>query len=245
MTKLSVLVGAPTMAASISCGQVVVVEADIERAKTLKQELQEIGTIDQILIVAEVLTANYCRPVLWHRFNDARFNGPWPLEHWQDQFQNLVIQQIEERTGHCLAEVLNVWQKKMQVDIDVQETMITLEIRQGDYLATLAGCGKWLRALQSVKLHYPRFTSTQKFVEKWLSEHGFRPTKGKSLNWQRDPEFTLRFELKESRARIMQLEEQLSRQAVQLMVAELNNQRPTSEQECFQTRLNSTGVENA
>ena len=88
MTKLSVLVGAPTMAASIPCGQVVVVEADIERAKTLKQELQEIGTIDQILIVAEVLTANYCQPVLWHRFNDARFNGPWPLEHWQDQFQN-------------------------------------------------------------------------------------------------------------------------------------------------------------
>ena len=221
------------MVAALPAGQVVVVEADIELARALKRELQELGALDRVLIAAEVLTADYNQPVLWFRFNDSRLNGPWPLDHWQGEYPNLVVQQVEERTGRSLAEVLDVWEKQMPVELgDQQLLMITLVLSQGDVLATLAGCGKWLRHVNSVQFNHPASCfSTQKTMGSWLSQRGFCPPHGKSLCWQRDPLYTLRFELEESREKIMQMEEQLSYQAVHILLAKNNSQEVTAERD--------------
>ena len=233
MANLTVVVGAPSMVAALPAGQVVVVEADIELARALKRELQELGALDRVLIAAEVLTADYNQPVLWFRFNDSRLNGPWPLDHWQGEYPNLVVQQVEERTGRSLAEVLDVWEKQMPVELgDQQLLMITLVLSQGDVLATLAGCGKWLRHVNSVQFNHPASCfSTQKTMGSWLSQRGFCPPHGKSLCWQRDPLYTLRFELEESREKIMQMEEQLSYQAVHILLAKNNSQEVTAERD--------------
>ena len=233
MANLTVVVGAPSMVAALPAGQVVVVEADIELARALKRELQELGALDRVLIAAEVLTADYNQPVLWFRFNDSRLNGPWPLDHWQGKYPNLVVQQVEERTGRSLAEVLDVWEKQMPVELgDQQLLMITLVLSQGDALATLAGCGKWLRHVNSVQFNHPASCfSTQETMGSWLSQRGFCPPHGKSLCWQRDPLYTLRFELEESREKIMQMEEQLSYQAVHILLAKNNSQEVTAERD--------------
>ena len=233
MANLTVVVGAPSMVAALPAGQVVVVEADIELARALKRELQELGALDRVLIAAEVLTADYNQPVLWFRFNDSRLNGPWPLDHWQGEYPNLVVQQVEERIGRSLAEVLDVWEKQMPVELgDQQLLMITLVLSQGDALATLAGCGKWLRHVNSVQFNHPASCfSTQKTMGSWLSQRGFCPPHGKSLCWQRDPLYTLRFELEESREKIMQMEEQLSYQAVHILLAKNNSQEVTAERD--------------
>ena len=233
MAKLSVLVGAPRLAAALPAGQVVVVEADIDRARALKLELQEIGAFDRVLIAAEVITADYGQPVLWHRFNDGRFDGPWPLEHWHALYPNLKAHQIEERTGRSLAEVLNIWLNQLPAAAaDKQKTMITLVLRQGDALATLTGCGAWLRDIQSVQLDHPVTTfSEQQAVASWLSQRGFCTADGNGLQWQRDPISTLRFELEESHEKIMQMEEQLSCHAVHLLLAETKIQEFTAERD--------------
>ena len=233
MANLTVVVGAPSMVAALPAGQVVVVEADIELARALKRELQELGALDRVLIAAEVLTADYNQPVLWFRFNDSRLNGPWPLDHWQGKYPNLVVQQVEERTGRSLAEVLDVWEKQMPVELgDQQLLMITLVLSQGDALATLAGCGKWLRHVNSVQFNHPASCfSTQETMGSWLSQRGFCPPHGKSRCWQRDPLYTLRFELEESREKIMQMEEQLSYQAVHILLARNNSQEVTAERD--------------
>ena len=233
MAKLSVLVGAPRLAAALPAGQVVVVEADIDRARALKLELQEIGAFDRVLIAAEVITADYGQPVLWHRFNDGRLDGPWPLEHWHALYPNLKAHQIEERTGRSLAEVLNIWLNQLPAAAaDKQKTMITLVLRQGDALATLTGCGAWLRDIQSVQLDHPVTTfSEQQAVASWLSQRGFCTADGNGLQWQRDPISTLRFELEESHEKIMQMEEQLSCHAVHLLLAETKIQEFTAERD--------------
>ena len=233
MAKLSVLVGAPPFTAALPAGQVVIVEADIDRARALKLELKEIGAIDRVLIAAEVLTTDYGQPVLWHQFNDGRLNGPWPLEHWHAIYPNLKTQQIEERTGRSLAEVLEVWQKQLAAEVaDNQKTIITLILRQGDALATLAGCGVWLRDLQSVQLDHPVTNfSEQQAVASWLSQRGFCTAEGNGLHWQRDPMSTLRLELEESHEKVMQMEEQLSCHAVHLLLAETKNQEQTNERD--------------
>ena len=233
MLELSVVVGAPAVASALPAGQVVVVEAEIERARALKQELQELGAVDRVLVVAEVLTAEHGEAVLWHRFNDGRLDGPWPLEHWQAQYPNLLAQHFEERNGRCLAEVLNVWQQQVSAELgDRQKSMITLVLRQGDALAALAGCGAWLRGVQSVQLDHPVTSlSEQEAVASWLSQRGFCPTEGNGWQWQRDPLGTLNLELEESRQKIMQMEEQLSCHAVRLLLAKTKIQELTAERD--------------
>jgi hypothetical protein len=233
MPELSVVVGAPAMASALPAGQVVVVEAEIGRARTLKQQLEELGAADRVLVVAEVLTAEHGQAVLWHRFNDGRLDGPWPLEHWQAQYPNLLAQHFEERNGRCLAEVLNAWQRKVLAELgDRQKSIITLVLRQGDALAALAGCGPWFRGVQSVQLDHPLTgLANQEAVASWLSQRGFSPAEGNGLQWQRDPLGTLNLELEESRQKIMQMEEQLSCHAVRLLLAQMKNQELTAERQ--------------
>ena len=223
MTNLTVVVGAPAMAAALPAGQVVVVEAEIERARALKQELQELGAVDRVLIVAEVLTIDKCQSVLWYRFNDSRLNGPWPLEHWQNQYPNLVLQQIDERNGRSLAEVLHIWQQQGSAQFGpCEKLLITLVLRQGDAIAALAGCGAWLKDLQSMQLDRPcTGFCDQDDVASWLSQRGFCPAEGHGAHWKRDPMAMLHLELEESREKIMQMEEQLSSHAVRLLLAQV------------------------
>jgi len=235
MPELSVVVGAPAMASALPAGQVVVVEAEIGRARALKQQLQELGAADRVLVVAEVLTAEHGQAVLWHRFNDGRLDGPWPLEHWQAQYPNVLAlaQHFEERNGRCLAAVLNVWQQKESVELgDRQKLSITLVLRQGDALAALAGCGAWLRGVQAVRLDHPLSgLANQEAVASWLNQRGFSAAEGSGSHWQRDPLGTLNLELEESRQKIMEMEEQLSCHAVRLLLAQMKNQELTAERQ--------------
>lgn len=221
------------MVAALPAGQVVVVEADIEQARALKRELQELGALDRVLIAAEVLAADYGQPVLWFSFNDSRLDGPWPLEHWQGDYPNLVVQQVEERTGRSLAEVLDVWEKQMPVELGNQQlSIINLVLRQGDAFAALAGIGPWLRSVQSVQLDHPLTgLANQEAVANWLGKRGFSPAEGNGLQWQRNPLGTLNLELEESRQKIMEMEEQLSCHAVRLLLAQMKNQELTAERQ--------------
>jgi hypothetical protein len=236
MPELTVVVGAPAMASALPAGQGVVVEAEIGRARALKRELLELGAADRVLVASEVLTANHGQAVLWHRFNDGRFDGPWPLEHWQGQYPNVLAQHCEERNGRCLAAVLNVWQQKVSVELgDWQKLSITLVLRQGDALAAMAGCGAWFRAVQAVRLDHPLSgLSAQEPLATWLSQRGFSAAEGGGSHWQRDPIATLNLELEESREKIIRMEEQLSFHAVRLLLAQTKSQKLMVERDSFQ-----------
>ena len=225
--ELTVVVGAPLGDGSLpKAGLLLIVEADLEKARQLGQEL---AWDARVMVCSEVLTTEEGAPVRWHRFNDARLNGPAALDAWKEQYPNLQLVGEEQRRGRCLEGVVNAWAEQQGLQ---GQPWLHLEVRQGDPMAAVGGLGPWLAGLQSVHLDISK-TAVQwhQPLDAWLRERGLLGVEDVPGSWRRDPVATLQLSLQEKERLMAELEEQLSTQAVRLLLAQTSHQELAAERD--------------
>jgi regulator of replication initiation timing len=190
--EITVWVGVPGLARGLpSSGSLLVVEAEPQRARELRQVLRD---RPEALVCEEVLAAENEATVQWHRFNDTRLNGPSDLRIWQQRFPNLRQIDEEQRCGRRLGDLLDNW-----VPREGEQALAPLHLvlRQGDPLAALTGLGPWISQLQTVQLMLPWPEETMQLAETWLAEQNFGQDPQTSAMWNRDPVATRDWLLKE------------------------------------------------
>jgi hypothetical protein len=190
--EITVWVGVPGLARGLpSSGSLLVVEAEPQRARELRQVLRD---RPEALVCEEVLAAENEATVQWHRFNDTRLNGPSDLTIWQQRFPNLRQIDEEQRCGRRLGDLLDNW-----VPREGEQALAPLHLvlRQGDPLAALTGLGPWISHLQTVQLKLPWPEETMQLAETWLAEQNFGQDPQTSAMWNRDPVATKDWLLKE------------------------------------------------
>ena len=229
LNHLMVLVGAPAAVGALPSGgefSILVVEADLERAQRLCQQL---GGDPQVVLCVEVLAARSEEPVPWFQFNDGRLNGPLSLEAWRDRYPNLRQLGEEQRRGRRLEDVLEAWAATRGL---AQLPSLTLQLRQGDPLKALEGLGNWTQALQRVELALPGgMKQSAGPLQAWLVERGFRAGEGDEHAWERDPLATHQLRIREQEQQIAEREEQLATQAVRLLLVKTRQDELTAERD--------------
>jgi len=190
--EITVWVGVPGLARELpSSGSLLVVEAEPQRARELRQVLRD---RPEALVCEEVLAAENEATVRWHRFNDTRLNGPSDLTIWQQYFPNLRQIDEEQRCGRRLGDLLDNWVRRKG---EQALAPLHLVLRQGDPLAALDGLGPWISHLQTVQLMLPWPEETMQLAEAWLAEQNFGQDPQKAAMWNRDPVATKDWLLKE------------------------------------------------
>jgi len=197
---ITVWVGVPGLVRELpSSGSLLVVEAEPERARELSHVLRK---RPEALVCEEVLAAENKATVRWHRFNDARLNGPSDLTIWQERFPNLRQIDEEQRCGRRLGDLLDNW-----VPHEGEEALAQLHLvlRQGDPLAALAGLGPWIGQLQTVQMMLPWPKETMQLAETWLAQQNFCQDPQTEAMWNRDQVATKDRVLKEKENEIKDL----------------------------------------
>ena len=190
--EITVWVGVPGLARGLpSSGSLLVVEAEPQRARELRQVLRD---RPEALVCEEVLAAENEATVQWHRFNDTRLNGPSDLTIWRQRFPNLRQIDEEQRCGRRLGDLLDNWAPR---EGGQALAPLHLVLRQGDPLAALTGLGPWISQLQTVQLMLPWPEETMQLAETWLAEQNFGQDPHTSAMWNRDPVATRDWILKE------------------------------------------------
>lgn len=190
--EITVWVGGPILVSDLpSTGRLLVIEGEPERAKELKQKLAEQPNTQ---VYEEVLTAENGVKVQWHRFNDARLNGPCDLRTWQQHFPNLRQTHQEQRCGRRLGELLD---NRALHETGQVIAALHINLRQGDPLAALAGLGSWINQLETVQLMLPWPKETMDVFEAYLTKLNFRQDLESATLWKRDPIATRHRLLKE------------------------------------------------
>jgi len=179
---ITVWVGVPGITRGLpNSGSLLVVEAEPQRARELRQVLRD---RPEALVCEEVLAAENEATVRWHRFNDTRLNGPSDLTIWQQRFPNVRQIDVEQRCGRRLGDLLDNW---VPHGGDQALASLHLVLRQGDPLAALAGLGPWISHLQTVQMMLPWPEETIQLAEAWLAEQNFDKDPQASSLWNRDP----------------------------------------------------------
>ena len=86
--------------------------------------------------------------VSWNIFSDNRFNGPWKLSDFSDQFPNLCLHNCRQIEGITLYSLLS-----NQKILEDPLSTFQLNIRQGDPLAILHSAKEWLARCTNISLH--------------------------------------------------------------------------------------------
>lgn len=191
-----------------------VVEGDAEAARVLKAE---IGERSQVGLCSEVLTPTPGQSVTWHVYSDSRFNGPLGAEAWQAHHPNLELLARESRTGRSLGQILEAWTSQLSL----AHPAFRLLLGQGDPVAAIQGLDNWITAVEEIELCMPWATKERSgALDHLLDEQGFSRATGSRTRWLSDPRKTLERQQQIWQRRIAELEEQLSAQAVELLLAQ-------------------------
>ena len=151
---LSVFVGCPHSPTQLPAGPCLVVNSEaIDQNEWLSEESlfthRNLRSDERLITIDEtVITAYDQELVEWHIFSDDRFNGPWELSDFTDQFPNLRLRSFKTIKGVTLYTILN----KQKTLADPFSTY-QLFIRQGDPLIILQSAGEWLVRCVSISLH--------------------------------------------------------------------------------------------
>jgi len=176
--EITVWVGGPGLARGLpNSGSLLVVEAEPQRARELRQVLRD---RPETLVCEEVLAAENEATVRWHRYNDTRLNGPSDLTILQQRFPNLRQIDEEQRCGRRLGDLLDNWVPR---EGEHALAHLHLVLRQGDPLAALTSLGPWLSQLKTVQLMLPWPAETMRKVESWLRKQSFRQDPQTSALW--------------------------------------------------------------
>lgn len=215
---LSVLVGAPALAAEIPEGPpCFILDADPESLRSLQSQLRHRSSQSLHIWRTAVLTAD-AQPVVWHRFNDCRLDGPWDEAHQRRRFPNASCRSKETLATTRLDTLLDDW----ELLTGVAETVsFSIVMRQGDPLGILRGSGRWLRRFEQVDCLVPfgEDLSDREELNNWLRERCFDPDPDLPFRWLRDRGRTMELRLVQALHARAALEERLSESAVRLLLA--------------------------
>ena len=181
--SVNVFVGSPQLLRRLPDGPCLIIDADQQRLDQFRlQHPLEEHPFTVELIHGVVGTEN-AEELTWHRFNDARFNGPWPLSDWVALAPNLSA------IGQCsfqprsLASFLD--QSGLLGD---QALPIKLWLRQGNPIEVLNSAGPYRQRLESILLRYPLLPDEQQIaLEEALFQVGLVLSDLDDNAWIRQP----------------------------------------------------------
>ena len=166
--SVNVFVGSPQLLRRLPDGPCLIIDADQQCLDQfrLQHPLKEHPfTVE--LIHGFVGTEN-AEELTWHHFNDARFNGPWPLSDWVALAPNLSA------IGQCSFQPRSLVSFLDQSGLLGDQALpIKLWLRQGNPIEVLNSAGPYRQRLESILLRYPALPNEQQIVlEKTLSQAG-------------------------------------------------------------------------
>ncbi len=166
--SLNVFVGSPQLLRHFPDGPCLIIDADQQRLDQFRLQHPLQRHDFAIELMQGVVATENADGLTWHRFTDARFDGPWPLSEWIDLAPNLSeIDQCSLRP-RPLASFLD--QSGLLGD---QTLKIKLWLRQGNPTELLESSGPYLQRLDSILLRYPALPPEQQIaLEGALSQAG-------------------------------------------------------------------------
>ena len=166
--SLNVFVGSPQLLRRFPDGPCLIIDADQQRLDQFRLQHSLERHRFAVELTQGVVATENADAVKWHRFTDARFNGPWPLSELVDLAPNLSeIDQCSLRP-RPLASFLD--QSGLLGD---QAMKIKLWLRQGNPIELLESAGPYLPRLESILLRYPALPPEQQIaLEGALSQAG-------------------------------------------------------------------------
>ena len=157
--SINVFVGSPQLLRRFPDGPCLIIDADQQRLDQFRLQHPLEQHCFAVELIHGVVAAENAEGLVWHRFTDSRFNGPWPLSEWVDLAPNLCeIDQCSLRP-RPLASFLD--ESGLLGD---QAMKIKLWLRQGNPIEVLESAGPYLQRLESILLRYPALPAEQQFA---------------------------------------------------------------------------------
>ena len=172
---------------------ILVLEAEPARLEAFDHALVDRWHWKYLECRCEVSGARDGKHIIWYKYNDSRFNGPWSHSELDGSFVNLSCVEQEERQLATLAKILPDWIASIELP---HPTNGLLRIRQADPLEALKGTGGWIYHFENIVLDASVIPAAIKFrLQTWLTSNAFVMVANQSedgqQSWCRDPEKTL------------------------------------------------------
>ena len=182
---LSVLVGCPASPTQLPEGPCLIIDAEsIDKKELIAQEsfcahYRELSADSLELLNQTVISEFDHQIVEWHNFSDRRFNGPFQLSEFSEQYPNLRLIESRKIEGITLSTVL--------VDQNVlSDPLSTFELilREGDPLVALQSAKEWLARCTRISLRgLVTSSKSREAAEAFLGASGFCKSSVDSCVW--------------------------------------------------------------
>ncbi len=167
-TSLNVFVGSPQLLRRFPDGPCLIIDADQQRLDQFRLQHPLEQHPFAIELLQGVVATENVDGLTWHRFNDARFNGPWPLSEWVALAPNLS--EIDQCSLQPRSLALFLDQSGL---LGIEALPIRLWLRQGNPIELLESSGSYLQRVDSILLRYPGLPEEQQIaLEDALSQEG-------------------------------------------------------------------------
>ena len=166
--SLNVFVGSPQLLRRFPDGPCLIIDADQQRLDQCRLQHPLEQHPFAIELLQGVVATENVDGLTWHRFNDARFNGPWPLSEWVALAPNLS--EIDQCALQPRSLAMFLDQSGL---LGNQALPIRLWLRQGNPNEILNSAGPYLQRVDSILLRYPALPPEQQIaLESALSQAG-------------------------------------------------------------------------
>ena len=166
--SLNVFVGSPQLLRQFPDGPCLIIDADQHRLDQFRLQHPLEQHPFAIELLQGVVATENVDGLTWHRFNDARFNGPWPLSEWVALAPNLS--EIDQCALQPRSLAMFLDQSGL---LGNQALPIRLWLRQGNPNEIFNSAGPYLQRLESLLLRYPGLPEEQQIaLEDALSQEG-------------------------------------------------------------------------
>ena len=157
--SVNVFVGSPQLLRRLPDGPCLIIEADQQRLDQfrLQHPLEEHRfTVE---LIQGVVGTDNADGLTWHRFNDPRFNGPWPLSDWVALAPNLRA--IDQCTFQPRSIASFLDQSGLLGNLGLP---IRLWLRQGNPIEVIHSADPYLQRFESILLRYPALPGEQQIA---------------------------------------------------------------------------------
>lgn len=168
---LSVVVGCPLFLRQLPSGPCLILDSDTSTFESLCSELHPSEHSWPLSFQQVVLSNLSGKNILWRKYNDQRFDGPWEQSVLENDYPNLRQVSTISVQAKTLADVLDSQSFFQNVDSE-----FNLFIRQGDPLQILEGAKTWLNRCNSIILRGIDVPIGHRSkCAQFLSSNGFSP----------------------------------------------------------------------
>ena len=181
--SVNVFVGSPQLLRRLPDGPCLIIDADQQCLDQFRLQLPLEEHPFTVELIHGVVGKENAEELTWHCFNDARFNGPWPLSDWVALAPNLSA------IGQCSFQPRSLVSFLDQSGLLGDQALpIRLWLRQGNPIEVLNSAGPYLQRLESILLRYPLLPDEQQIaLEEALFQAGLVLSDLDDNAWIRQP----------------------------------------------------------